>query len=153
MDYIVLIYDNGSCPTLYFFLAFHLYQLQKCPSFQLKWVSFLSGTQIVPKIRTKICHFYPFLKFWHFFQKIFNLGIDVNNITKSKKNHIISEVCSLRLDFNTFDIQAGTGGTTGAGGAQDTTSACQDTFAVTTSSNNDLGIPVICGRNSDQHSK
>merc|ERR1719433_419294 len=66
-------------------------------------------------------------------------------------NKCVEEVCSLRLDFNTFDIQAGTGGTTGAGGAQDTTSACQDTFAVTTSSNNDLGIPVICGRNSDQH--
>jgi len=64
-------------------------------------------------------------------------------------NKCSEEVCSLRLDFNTFNIQAGTGGTAAA---QDTTGACQDTFAVTLPNNEVAGtIPVICGQNNDQH--
>jgi len=59
------------------------------------------------------------------------------------------EVCSLRLDFNTFNIQAGTGG---GANAQDSTSACQDTFSVELTNNEVAGnIPVICGQNNDQH--
>jgi len=58
------------------------------------------------------------------------------------------EVCSLRLDFNTFNIQAGTGG---SATAQDTTGACQDTFQVTLPNNEAAVIPTICGQNNDQH--
>jgi len=58
------------------------------------------------------------------------------------------EVCSLRLDFNAFNIQAGTGG---SATAQDTTGACQDTFQVTLPNNEAAVIPTICGQNNDQH--
>merc|ERR1712018_312570 len=58
------------------------------------------------------------------------------------------EVCSLRLGFNTFNIQAGTGG---GATAEDTTGACQDTFEVTLPNNEAAVIPTICGQNNDQH--
>merc|ERR1712018_123737 len=58
------------------------------------------------------------------------------------------EVCSLRLDFITFNIQAGEGGTDTA---QDTTAACQDTFEVTLDNEAADILPVICGQNNDQH--
>merc|ERR1719189_2397414 len=57
------------------------------------------------------------------------------------------EVCSLRLDFETFNIQAGNPATAAS---QDGVAACRDTFTVELT-NNDVAIPVICGLNSDQH--
>merc|ERR1711899_2553 len=59
------------------------------------------------------------------------------------------DVCSLRLDFNTFNIQAGTGG---SAVAQDTTAACQDTFTAEVTNNEvAAAFPAICGQNNDQH--
>lgn len=63
----------------------------------------------------------------------------------------ISEVCSLRLDFHSFDILAGTGFDL-AGVVVDSTGACQDTFSVDQNANG-AGTPVICGLNTNQHSK
>ena len=64
-------------------------------------------------------------------------------------------MCSLRLDFLTFNIQAGnfaaaTGGA--AAGTMDSLGACRDTFAVITNTNG-AATPVICGQNEGQHSK
>merc|ERR1711899_657283 len=57
------------------------------------------------------------------------------------------DVCSLRLDFNTFNIQAGTGG---SAVAQDTTAACQDTFTAEVTNNEvAAAFPAICGQNYD----
>merc|ERR1712004_53063 len=59
------------------------------------------------------------------------------------------DVCSLRLDFNTFNIQAGTGGNAVA---QDSTATCQDTFVAEVTGNEVAAtFPVICGQNNDQH--
>ena len=66
-------------------------------------------------------------------------------------------MCSLRLDFLTFNTQAGdfaaaTGGA--AAGTMDSLGACRDTFAVITNTNGAQGgVPVICGQNEGQHSK
>lgn len=59
-----------------------------------------------------------------------------------------SDICSLRLDFDTFSIL---GGTT-TDGLSDNEFECQDTFDVTglTTAQN---IPTICGMNNGQHSK
>ena len=67
-------------------------------------------------------------------------------------------MCSLRLDFLTFNIQAGnfaaaTGDfATATAGTMDSLGACRDTFAVITNTNN-VATPVICGQNEGQHSK
>merc|ERR1711936_1193815 len=64
-------------------------------------------------------------------------------------NKCKEEVCSLRLDFNTFNIQAGTGG---GATAEDSTAFCQDTFEVALPNNVAANaIPIICGQNNDQH--
>merc|ERR1712127_1049526 len=68
-------------------------------------------------------------------------------------NKAQADVCSLRLDFLTFNIQAGdfaaaTGG--GQAGTMDSLGACRDTFAVITNTNN-VATPVICGQNEGQH--
>ena len=59
-------------------------------------------------------------------------------------NPYFSEVCTLRLDFESFDILAGTGNI-------DSLSACQDSFTVTNP--NLPGLPAICGDNTGEHSK
>merc|ERR1712127_82040 len=67
-----------------------------------------------------------------------------------------ADVCSLRLDFLTFNIQAGnfaaaTGDFASAtAGTMDSFGACRDTFAVITNTNN-VATPVICGQNEGQH--
>ena len=65
-------------------------------------------------------------------------------------------MCSLRLDFLTFNTQAGNFaaalGGAGAGGTMDSLGACRDTFAVVTNTNGG-DTPVICGQNDGQHSK
>ena len=63
----------------------------------------------------------------------------------------ISEVCTLRLDFHSFDILAGTGFDVAAF-TVDSTGACQDTFTVDQNANG-AGTPTICGLNTNQHSK
>ena len=66
-------------------------------------------------------------------------------------------MCSLRLDFLTFNTQAGNFGAAGGGaaaGTMDSLGACRDTFAVVTNTNGAAGrTPVICGQNDGQHSK
>merc|ERR1712088_255206 len=52
------------------------------------------------------------------------------------------EVCTLRLDFESFNILAGTG-------TLDSLSACQDSFEITNP--NLPGIPAICGDNTGEH--
>jgi len=70
-------------------------------------------------------------------------------------NKAQADVCSLRLDFLTFNTQAGdfaaaTGGA--AAGTMDSLGACRDTFSVITNTNGALGgTPVICGQNEGQH--
>jgi len=64
-------------------------------------------------------------------------------------NKCADEVCSLRLDFHSFDILAGTGFDL-AGVVVDSTGACQDTFSVDQNANG-AGTPVICGLNTNQH--
>jgi hypothetical protein len=63
-------------------------------------------------------------------------------------------ICTLRLDFDTFVILAGTGTSTIVAGAppyrEDNTFDCQDTFTVTGLSNAQ-NIPTICGTNSGEH--
>merc|ERR1712127_830217 len=68
-------------------------------------------------------------------------------------NKAQADVCSLRLDFLTFNTQAGdfaaaTGGA--AAGTMDSLGACRDTFAVITNTNGG-DAPVICGQNEGQH--
>ena len=60
-------------------------------------------------------------------------------------------MCSLRLDFLSFNIQAGDFAMA-AGGTMDSLGACRDTFAVITNTNG-ANTPVICGQNEGQHSK
>merc|ERR1711971_1327438 len=65
-------------------------------------------------------------------------------------NKAQADVCSLRLDFLTFNTQAGNvallaaavGGTAGA---------CRDTFGIITNTNGAQVTPVICGQNDGQH--
>jgi len=64
-------------------------------------------------------------------------------------NKCADEVCTLRLDFHSFDILAGTGFDL-AGIVVDSTGACQDTFTVDQNANG-AGTPVICGLNTNQH--
>jgi len=54
----------------------------------------------------------------------------------------VEEVCTLRLDFESFNILAGTG-------TLDSLSACQDSFEITNP--NLPGIPAICGDNTGEH--
>ena len=64
-------------------------------------------------------------------------------------------MCSLRLDFLSFNIQAGDFAMAGGGGqagTMDSLGACRDTFAVITNTNG-ANTPVICGQNEGQHSK
>jgi len=68
-------------------------------------------------------------------------------------NKAQADVCSLRLDFLTFNTQAGdfaaaTGGA--AAGTMDSLGACRDTFAVI-ANNNGGDTPVVCGQNDGQH--
>merc|ERR1739846_173809 len=68
-------------------------------------------------------------------------------------NKAQEDVCSLRLDFLSFNIQAGdfaaaTGGA--AAGTMDSLGACRDTFAVI-ANNNGGDTPVVCGQNDGQH--
>jgi len=68
-------------------------------------------------------------------------------------NKAQSDVCSLRLDFLTFNTQAGNfGAATGgaAAGTMDSLGACQDTFSVIANQNGGQ-TPVICGQNDGQH--
>ena len=60
-------------------------------------------------------------------------------------------MCSLRLDFLTFNTQAGNFAAANAV-TMDSLGACQDTFAVVTNTNGG-DTPVICGQNDGQHSK
>ena len=60
-------------------------------------------------------------------------------------NKCSSEVCQVRLDFETFNI-AGPAATTEATGG-----LCVDSFVVTGTSG--LSTPVICGLNTGEHSK
>jgi len=64
-------------------------------------------------------------------------------------NRCDDEVCTIRLDFHSFDILAGTGFDL-ANALVDSTSRCQDTFAVDQNANG-FTTPVICGLNTDQH--
>merc|ERR1712166_1389200 len=71
-------------------------------------------------------------------------------------NKAQADVCSLRLDFLTFNTQAGNfGAATGgaavpAAGTMDSLGACQDTFAVVTNTNGG-DTPMVCGQNDGQH--
>jgi len=53
-------------------------------------------------------------------------------------------ICSLRLDFEQFNILAGTGST-------DPDSECQDTFRVTNMVSGNNRLPTICGFNTGDH--
>ena len=59
--------------------------------------------------------------------------------------HYYLDICTLRLDFESFTTIAGTGTLI------DSTSACQDSFEIT--NHNGAGIPNICGKNSGHHSE
>jgi len=68
-------------------------------------------------------------------------------------NKAQADVCSLRLDFLTFNTQAGdfaaaTGGA--AAGTMDSLGACRDTFSVVTNTNGG-DTPVVCGQNDGEH--
>jgi len=68
-------------------------------------------------------------------------------------NKAQADVCSLRLDFLSFNIQAGDFGAAAGGaaaGTMDSEGACRDTFAVITNTNG-ADTPVICGQNEGQH--
>ena len=56
------------------------------------------------------------------------------------------DICWLRLDFETFNIDGPTNSQEDA-----TTGVCKDTFTVT-SSTSSIAYPVICGENAGQHS-
>merc|ERR1712241_1270614 len=58
-----------------------------------------------------------------------------------------SDVCTIRLDFNTFQIVSGT--YVAQTSNVDSHAICQDSFTVT--STNRPGIPVICGKNTGHH--
>merc|ERR1711894_47287 len=65
-------------------------------------------------------------------------------------NKAQTDVCSLRLDFLTFNTQAGNVAlVTNAIG--DSAGACRDTFGVITNTNGAGAVPVICGQNNGQH--
>merc|ERR1739838_565451 len=64
-------------------------------------------------------------------------------------NKAQADVCSLRLDFLTFNTQAGNFAAVAAG-TMDSLGARQDTFAVVTNTNGG-DTPVICGQNDGQH--
>ena len=57
-----------------------------------------------------------------------------------------SEVCTLRLDFESFNLLAGTST------IEETGFDCQDEFTVSALGTGQR-IPVICGANNGQHSK
>merc|ERR1711971_1359204 len=68
-------------------------------------------------------------------------------------NKAQEDVCSLRLDFLSFNIQAGDFAAAGGGGqigTMDSLGACRDTFAVIANTNG-ANTPVICGQNEGQH--
>merc|ERR1711971_858026 len=67
-------------------------------------------------------------------------------------NKAQADVCQLRLDFLSFNIQAGDFGAAavGAAGPMDSLGGCRDTFVVITSSGGGA-YPVICGQNEGQH--
>jgi len=69
-------------------------------------------------------------------------------------NKAQADVCSLRLDFLSFNIQAGNFaaavGGAAVGGTMDSLGGCRDTFAVITNTNG-ADTPVICGQNEGQH--
>ena len=56
------------------------------------------------------------------------------------------DVCNLRLDFEKFDLLAGSGST-------DLDSECRDKFEVSNLSTGNFRIPTICGFNTGEHSK
>jgi len=53
-------------------------------------------------------------------------------------------VCTLRLDFDSFTLLAGTG-------SIDSLQVCQDSFTVTGLANGNPNIPTICGTNTGEH--
>jgi len=61
------------------------------------------------------------------------------NVQKSK-----DDVCSLRLDFESFTLLAGAGST-------DLNSVCQDEFEVSNLVNGNFRVPIICGYNTGEH--
>merc|ERR1739838_1202491 len=65
-------------------------------------------------------------------------------------NKAQADVCSLRLDFLTFNTQAGNVALVTAA-IGDSAGACRDTFGVITNTNGAGAAPVICGQNDGQH--
>merc|ERR1711971_1243202 len=65
-------------------------------------------------------------------------------------NKAQADVCSLRLDFLTFNTQAGNAALFAAA-VGDSAGACRDTFGVITNTNGAAVTPVICGQNDGQH--
>merc|ERR1739844_91666 len=65
-------------------------------------------------------------------------------------NKAQADVCSLRLDFLTFNTQAGNVALITAA-VGDSAGACRDTFGVITNTNGSAVTPVICGQNDGQH--
>merc|ERR1712088_1172888 len=65
-------------------------------------------------------------------------------------NKAQADVCSLRLDFLTFNTQAGNVALVTAA-IGDSAGACRDTFGVITNTNGAGATPVICGQNDGQH--
>merc|ERR1711971_850628 len=65
-------------------------------------------------------------------------------------NKAQTDVCSLRLDFLTFNTQAGNAALVTAA-IGDSAGACRDTFGVITNTNGAGATPVICGQNDGQH--
>ena len=61
---------------------------------------------------------------------------------------VLSGVCTLRLDFESFDLLAGSG-------TRDPESECRDVvrFSYTSSENHFNNLPTICGYNTGEHSK
>jgi len=64
-------------------------------------------------------------------------------------NKAQADVCSLRLDFLTFNTQAGDFGAATAT-VMDSLGACRDTFSVVTNTNGG-DTPVVCGQNDGEH--
>ena len=60
--------------------------------------------------------------------------------------HYFIDVCNLRLDFENFDLLAGSGST-------DLDSECRDKFEVSNLSTGNFRIPTLCGFNTGEHSK
>ena len=56
------------------------------------------------------------------------------------------DVCNLRLDFEKFDLLAGSGST-------DLDSECRDKFEVSNLSTGNFRIPTLCGFNTGEHGK